>query len=43
MVFFYTVMVFFFTPFGVKKNPKAAQEKTSTAEAQQAKTFLKEL
>ena len=33
----------FFTPFGVKKTPKAAQEKTSTAEAQQAKTFLKEL
>ena len=33
----------FSTPFGVKKNPKAAQEKTTTGKAQHAKTFLKEL
>ena len=28
---------------GVKKNPKATKEKTTTGEAQLAKTFLKEL
>ena len=41
--FFYTVLGFFLHHFGVKKTPKAAQEKTTTGKAQHAQTFLKEL
>ena len=43
MVFFLHRFGVFSTPFGVKKNPKAAQEKTTTGKAQHAQTFLKEL
>ena len=43
MGFFLHRFGFFSTPFGVEKNPKAAQEKTTTGKAQHAKTFLKEL
>ena len=43
MGFFLHRFGFFSTPVGVKNNPKAAQEKTTTGKAQHAQTFLKEL